>query len=180
VPNARLIPALFLLATAAATASLAPGCASGPAVKQQAYARLRDQRTLEYDFPTTWKGIESAVAGFKVTDRDPDEVEPQELRNLRERKLETDWIYSRSTDKYQEYSANGFPRKVFLQTRFRYRIEARSVLGGTDVSVGVEEEVERLNPDGSSDGYASAEASDPTRANEMIERIRLSILRAPA
>src|SRR5690349_2685110 len=97
------------------------GCASTPEVKTQAYAKLNNQRTYEYEFPVVWKGIEESLSKFKITDRDPSEATPLEMRKLTRRTLDTDWIYGQSRDKYQEYKVNGSPRKIYLQTRFKYR-----------------------------------------------------------
>jgi hypothetical protein len=142
------------------------GCSSAPPVKSQAYAKLPDSKTFESDFPVVWKAIEAVFRNHKVTDRDPSEVTELEMRKLTRRSLETDWVYSQSRDKYEEYEINGTPRKVYLQTRVKYRAEAKSILGGTEVRVSTEEEVERLKKDGSSGGYESVSEKDSSRANE--------------
>ena len=150
------------------------GCSSLPPVKQQAYAKLNNERTFEYDFPTVWKGIEETLRNHKIKDRDPEEVDPQEMRKLTRRTLETDWIYGRSQDKHQEYQVNGSPRKTYLQTRYKYLLDAQSVMGGIKLTVRTEEEVERLKEDGQPDGYSAAE-SDPSRARELLDKIQISI-----
>lgn len=153
------------------------GCSSTREVKTQAYAVLKSHRTYEYEFPVVWKGIEKAVSGLKVTDRDPEEVDPVEMRKLDRRTLETDWVYGQSRDKYVEYKVNDSPRKKYLQTRTRYKVDARSQIGGVDVAVILSEEIERLNEDGSPAGYEGAEA-DSSRASEMLDKIQNAILSA--
>src|SRR4051794_2781072 len=98
-------------------ALLVHACSSGPAVKEQKYAKMLDHRTFEYAFPVVWKGIENVLHNYKVTDRDPADVDPNEMRKLTQRTLETDWIYAESRDKYIEYKVNDSPRKKYLQTR---------------------------------------------------------------
>ena len=159
-------------------ASLSSACSSGPAVKKQEYAKLRTERTFETDMPAVWKGVEKAVESFKVTERDPEKLNPIELRKTKEVSLETDWIYSRSRDKYHEYKVNDLPRKQFLQMRIRYFVKAAQVMGGVTVSVKTEEEIERLNSDGSPDGYSSVDEPDSARANELLEKVSLAILSA--
>jgi hypothetical protein len=159
------------------SAFLLASCASAPEVKSQKYAALRGDRVFEAEFPAVWKGVEKAVSGYKVTERDPEEVDALEMKKLTERSLETDWIYGQSRDKYQEYEVNGSPRKKYLQVRHRYRIVARSVMGGTRVEVAASEEIERLRADGTPDGYAGTEP-DSSRANELLEKINLAILSA--
>ncbi len=155
------------------------GCSSAPEIKQQSFAKLSNERTFENDFVMVWKGIEDAVRNYKVLERDPKSVDPLELGKLTERSLKTDWIYGRSNDKYQEYKVNGLPRKVFLQNRMQYEIEAKTVMGGTHVEVEVKEELESLKKDGTSRGFSSVEATDPAKAAELLEKIQLSILSAP-
>jgi hypothetical protein len=146
-----------------ALGALTAGCAGTPAVRSQAYAPLRSERDFEYELRPVWDAIEGALRNQKIQRRDPDEVQELEWKSLKERKLETDWIYSQSREKYQEYRVNDLPQKKYLQIRFRYAVVALRVMGGTHVAVRVEEEVEKLHTDGSSDGY-SGMAADPSRA----------------
>jgi hypothetical protein len=153
-------------------------CSTTPPVKTQAYAKLSSQRTFEYDLPTVWQGIERSFQNYKVSRRDPDEVDPVEMKKLKKRILETDWIYSQSRDKYVEFKVNGFPRKQFLQTRIKYSVVAQKTLGGTDVKILATEEVEKLKSDGNPDGYEEVESSDSARTHEILEKIQNSILSA--
>jgi hypothetical protein len=153
-------------------------CSSGPEVKQQNYAKLSDHRDFEYDFPTVWKGIESTLRNYVITDRDPSKVDAVEMKKLRERSLDTDWVYSRSSEKYHEYTINGTPRKIYLQTRSRYHIVAKTILGGVQVTIDPREEIERLNDDGSPAGYERADEPDRELASAMLDKINQSILSA--
>lgn len=159
-------------------AALPLACSSTPGVKRQEYAALRDHRTYEYEFPFVWESIENTLSSYRVMERDPEEVTPLDLRKLTRRTAETDWIYGKSRDKYVEYMVDGFPRKKYLQVRVRYQVTAESVVGGTKVTVATAEEVERLDKDGTSAGYDKAETVDSSRANEVLERIRMAILKA--
>lgn len=160
------LAALALLAVA--------GCATSN-VKSQNYAKLSEERTLEYEFPTVWKGIESALKNYKIAERDPDEVDEVEMKTLKRRDLETDWIYGQSRDKYLEYKVNGSPRKKMLQTRIKFMIRAETVIGGVHVKVGSREEIEELADDGSSRGYSDVGNRDTSRTNEMLEKIEQAI-----
>lgn len=155
------------------------GCSSTPEVKKQSYAALRNHRVFEVEYPKLWKAIEETLRNHRVVERDPKEVAFNEWSSLRERTLETDWIFTQSKDKYQEYTVNGFPRKKYLQTKMRYRIQTRAVMGGVEVTVLVDEEIERLRVDGASDGYSDAEP-DPARGSEMLDRINAQLLALPA
>ena len=158
---------------------LISACSHTREVKTQAYAQLQDHKTFEYDFPAVWKGIETAMQAYKITDRDPNKVDAIEMRKLDKRTLGTDWIYGRSTTKYVEYKVNGFPRTQYLQTRIQYKVTAKSVMGGVEVDVQANEEIEKLKDDGSSAGYQSADEPESSRANDVLEKINLSILAAP-
>src|SRR4051794_29582002 len=105
VPQARL--SLFVLAVLSVALGLNSGCSSTQKVETQAYAKLNNQRTFEYDFPTVWKGIEEALHNYKIVDRSPKEVDPIEMKQLKKRTLETEWVYSQSRDKYVEFKLNG-------------------------------------------------------------------------
>jgi hypothetical protein len=156
------------------------GCSSSPEMKTQAYGQLSNQRSYEYDFPTVWKGIEESLRKYHVVSRSPDDVNSVELKKLKRRKLETDWIYSQSRDKYQEYSVNGSPRKIYLQTRFKYYVEAQKDFGeSVTVTVRTEEEVEKLKSDSTSDGYSEVENPDSSRPAELLDKIKVAILAAP-
>ncbi|MBY0471147.1 hypothetical protein K2X30_08275 [bacterium] len=161
------------------TSSIIVGCSSTPPVKAQAYANLKDEKTFEYEFPMVWKGIEATLRNYKIAERDPEEVEPLEMQKIKKRTLQTDWIYGQSRDKYQEYKINGTPRKQYLQTRVKYEVIASRVMGGVNVKIITQEEIEKLNSDGSSDGYSKASSPDPSRAAEMIDKIGNSILSLP-
>ncbi len=170
---------LKVLTTPVLISALASCASSGPDVQKQAYAKLQGTAVVEYDFASTWKGIEAAVRNLKVNERDPKEVDAHELKNLTRRSLETEWVYTQSNEHFQAYEVNGLPKKTYLQSRIRYEIEARSVMGGTNVAVRVSEEVEKLKGDGRPDGYTPVDEAASNRAAEMLEKIRLSILAAP-
>jgi hypothetical protein len=122
--------------------------------------------------------IESAVRGWKVVERDPEDVNPVELKSLTERELATDWIFTKSRDRYHEYKVNGSPRKIYLQMRIRYRVRANSEIGGTRVAVSTEEEIELLGDDGKPRGYEPVEEPDTSRAKDLLDKINLAILSA--
>lgn len=171
----RLSSALAIASAIAAGSLLTiVGCTSAE-VRQQAYAKLGNERTFEESMPTVWKALESALEKYKIVDRDPEEVSILEMRKLTRRTLKTDWIYGRSRDKYQEYRVNNLPRTVYLQVRFRYEVTAKTVIGGVHLSVSIEEEIEKLNSDGTSLGYSSADQPDPMRAGEFLDGVQKAL-----
>jgi hypothetical protein len=153
-------------------------CSSGLEVKEQAYAKLKDNRVYEYEFPVVWKAIESAFRNYKITDRDPADADPVALRKMRKRTLETDWVQTQSHDKYVEFKVNDIPQKRYLWTRVKFKVIAERALGGTQVTIRTQEQVEHLNADGSSAGYESVDEIDSSRPNEMLDRIQNAILSA--
>lgn len=160
---------------------LAQGCASTQPVKTQAYAELRHQKTLESDLPVVWKALEAAMDNYKIIDRSPggDLKTDKDWQDVERRTLKTDWIYGLSRDKYVEFKVNDFPRKQYLQTRFRFRVEAKRVMGGTQLTVDMDEQIEKLEASGKSAGYDDVEHPDSSRANGLIEKVEQSILSAP-
>lgn len=155
--------------------AFASACSSAPRVQQQAYAKLNNEHTYEYEFPDVWKALETSFRNYKVADRDPSEVDPVEMKRITQRKLETDWILGQSRDKYIEYKINGSPRKQYLQTRVKYTVQVDRVIGGTHVLVKTNEEIERLNKDGTPAGWDSTGNIDPSRAAEVLDKIGQSL-----
>lgn len=156
----------------------AAGCASKMPVKKQAYAELKDFRTFEYEFPVVWKAIEKTFENHQVTARHPRKVSVLELKSLPKRDLDTDWILGQSRDKYVEYKVNDSPRRKLLGVRFRYHVEASRSLGGTDVRVRMDEEIERVKPNGDTAGWDSVDKIDTSRVNEILNQIDQAILSA--
>jgi hypothetical protein len=147
------------------------GCSSSPKVKQQAYAKLANERDFEYEFPVVWKAIESSFRNYKIAERDPSEVGILEMNKLSRRTLTTDWILGQSRDKYIEYKINNTPRKQYLQTRVKYELRAESKIGGTNVFVKTAEEIEKLDKNGKPAGWDSVGSVDSSRAAEVLEKI---------
>lgn len=151
------------------------GCSTAAPVKTQQYAALKTARTFEYELPLVWKGIEHSLRNNKITEREPEEVDETRWPKLMERTLTTDWVYSESRDKYVEFKINDSPRKKYLQIRHRYRIQAKRVMGGTEVAIRPQEEVEKVDTrTGAPVGYEEMEA-DSSRSAEMLERIQNGI-----
>ena len=157
---------------------LVSGCSSGPKVLSQPYAVLRNEQSFEADFVTVWKALEETLRNFRITERHPEDVDALEMKRITSRWLQTDWIFSESRDKFQEYMLNGFPKKVYLQNRYRLKINVERVIGGTHVAIQVKEEVERLHDDGTPRGYVSVDP-DPARAAEFLKKIQININAAP-
>jgi hypothetical protein len=151
------------------------GCSSSPKVKQQAYAKLANERDYEYEFPVVWKAVEASFRNYKIAERDPSEVGALEMNKITKRTLVTDWILGQSRDKYIEYKINNTPRKQYLQTRVKYELKAESVIGGTHVAVKTKEEIEKLDKNGKPAGWDSVGNVDPSRAAEILEKVAQSI-----
>ncbi|MEW6055409.1 MAG: hypothetical protein AB1540_02250, partial [Bdellovibrionota bacterium] len=71
---------------------------------------------------------------------------------------------------------DGFPRKKYLQTRYKFMISLNKQIGSVKVTVDTDEEIEKFKSDGSFDGWTSASEADSSRANEMLRNIELKIL----
>ena len=159
-------------------------CASPSPVKTQAYAKLKNQRTFENDLPVVWNATTKVFENYKLVsrepkgDRDSDHEETNAMNKRTEASLETDWSYAQSRDKYVEFKVNGSPRKKFLQIRTKTKVVLKKSVGGTDVTVTINEEVEKMMPDGTSDGYTGVEKADSSRASETLDKIANAILAA--
>lgn len=154
----------FALITLAAVL-LVSGCSSsGPKTKSQQYAALSTTKEFEEEYAIVWKAVLKALEGMKIEEKD-------EADGV----VETDWVVTTSTEKYFEYTVNGFPRKKFVQARYRYKVFVTKQLGSVKVSVDLNEEVENVKKDGSFDSWSEPEKKDTSRANEMIGKIENAI-----
>lgn len=160
--GAKIVTALIL-----GTLSLALfACSTG--YKTQEYAKLPNSKVFEEEYETVWKGIVLAFEEYKLEEQDKDAG-----------RLKTDWIYSTSNEKYIEYQVNGFPRKRYLQTRYKLNLSAEKHLGGVRVAITPEEEVEALKSDGTFDSWKEVSEFDTIRANDALRNVELKILSIP-
>lgn len=144
-------------------------CSSAPGTyKTQAYAKLATSKTFEEGYSVVWQAVKTAMNQYKI-------LQASAENGL----LVTDWIYSTSKTRYLEYRVNGFPRKKFLQTRFKFDIVARRQMGGVYVEVKTTEENETLKPDGSFDRWRKADEVDTSRAHQILKSIERKILSRP-
>ena len=167
---------LFASMGVALVAYYCVGCSSFPEVRTLAYAKLKTEEVFEYDFPVVWNAIEASIRSYSVLERTPAEISPVELKQLNQRTLKTDWIYSQSRNKYQEYVINGIPKKTYLQSRHRFTILAHKTLGGVRVSIRLDEEVQKLKYDGTTSDYSPAGEVDTSRSSELLNKIKFSLL----
>lgn len=151
---------LFLL-----LAVFASGCSSGPEVKRQQYAVLQNSKDFEEDYKVVWKSAVEALSEYKVEKMEEDDGI-----------LRTDWVTSTSTEKYFEYKVNGFPRKKYLQVRYKIDIALTKKLGSVNVAVNPHEQVEQVKDDGSFSSWTDSDQADSSRASDILSKIELKIL----
>ncbi|MBN21011.1 MAG: hypothetical protein CL678_06950 [Bdellovibrionaceae bacterium] len=152
-------------------------CSSAPQVKSQDYAQLKKGRTFEASFPMVWKAIEETIRKYGVNERDPKSVDENELKKIDERMIRSKEVFSQSRDKYVTYQVNGFPRKKYLQTRQVYEVVAKKVIGGVQVELRLNEEIQLLDEKGNPLGWESAENSDSSRAQDFLNEVEMNLQR---
>lgn len=140
-------------------------CASGPAVKTQQYARLNNIKEYEAEFANVWVASLKALSEYELTEKDRDDG-----------LIVTDWVYTTSTEKYVDYTVNGFPRKKYLQIRVQYKVTVEPLLGRTRVRVLPQEEVEVLGPNGEFKKWATSDDFDSANASKILDKISLNLL----
>jgi hypothetical protein len=89
--------------------------------------------------------------------------------------LRTGWVYGTSRDKYVEYKHNGTPRRKALAVRRQYAYTISPGLGGSQVIISLEEEVEDVDLNtGENQGWKNA-APDQAIYDQMLRKLREKI-----
>jgi hypothetical protein len=140
-------------------------CRSNTPYSTQDYAVLKNSKEFEFEYSKVWDAIKTACAIYSVRQS-----------NSEKGLLETDWVVTTSSEKYFEYTVNGFPRKKYLQIRLRYLITAQRQLGSVLVTVELDEEVENLDENGEFAGWRAARFADAQKPAQLIEQIELKLL----
>ena len=148
----------FILLTA-----ISFGCSTS--YKKQSYSKQRIQKDFEDEYSLVWKASLKALEEYKLTEKE-----------IESGKIETDWIYSTSNDKFIEYKVNGFPRKKYLRVRYKLLMNIEKLTEKVSVTVHSKEEIEELKSDGSFDSWDSVSDVDTARANALLKDIELKIL----
>lgn len=159
-----VLSSLVLFSIVFTSATVFTGC-GGHEVKKQGYAKLATAKDFEEDYQVVWTAVLAALEDYKIAEKDQDDGE-----------VKTDWVYTTSNEKYIEYQVNGFPRKKYLQTRYKINAFLEKQLESVKVRVDLEQELEKLKSDGSSDGWKSESDVDSIRANEILKLIENKIL----
>lgn len=89
--------------------------------------------------------------------------------------LRTGWVYGTSRDKYVSYLHNGAPQRKNLAVRRQYGYTVTPSLGGSQVVVSIEEEIEEVDLDsGEHEGWQNA-TPDPAAYDLLIRKLREKI-----
>lgn len=89
--------------------------------------------------------------------------------------VRTGWVYSTSKDKYVEFDFNGSPRRKLLGMRRKYSYTAVPNLAGSQVTFGVEEEIQDVDAkSGEANGWKSVDPS-PSAYDLMAKKLRQKI-----
>lgn len=155
-----------------ATLSLA-ACSTPPGKykEEKNTPRFADSRSF------TEKPDEILRAARAVLDDLSRESDPPATAALKstDESIRTGWVYSTSKDKYVEYNHNGSPRRKTLSVRRRYSYTAVPSLAGSQVTYGVEEEIQKVDlTTGEPKGWENVDPS-PAAYDMLAKRLRQKI-----
>ncbi|MGZ3694030.1 MAG: hypothetical protein ACXWQO_07505 [Bdellovibrionota bacterium] len=92
-----------------------------------------------------------------------------------EESVRTGWVYSQSKDKYVEFQFNGSPKRKILQVRRKYTYTAVPSLAGSQVTYGIEEEIQKVDlKSGEPTGWEKVEPAQAAY-DDMAKRLRQKI-----
>jgi hypothetical protein len=116
-------------------------------------------------------------AARAVLDEIQHESDPPASGSLRgnEESVATGWVYSTSKDKYVEYKHNGTPHRKILPVRRKYTYTALPSLGGSEVTFGIDEEIQVVDLNsGEPKGWKNV-APAQSAYDDMAQRLRQKI-----
>lgn len=89
--------------------------------------------------------------------------------------VQTGWVYSKSSDKYLEYSFNGVPRRKELGVRRKLAYTIAPTVAGSIVTVSADEEIEDLDKKtGNRKGWKKVDA-DRAVFQRMLSDLELAV-----
>lgn len=149
-------------------------CSSGPKAKYK-----EEQNTPKFAQAKAFTESPDTVlrAARAVLDELQRESDPPTNASLKgnDESVRTGWVYSMSKDKYVEYDFNGTPKRKQLAVRRKYTYTAVPGLAGTQVSYGIEEEIQKVDlKSGEPTGWESVEPAQAAY-DMMNKRLRLRI-----
>lgn len=148
------------------------GCSSGPKYKEEKNTpKFATARSF------TEKPDEVLRAGRAVLDELMRESDPPATGSLKgnTETVSTGWVYANSKDKYVEYLFNGTPQRKRLAVRRKYSYTALPSLAGSEVTFGIEEEIQQLDlKSGEPTGWKSV---DPAQSayDDMARRLKTKL-----
>lgn len=162
-----MLTKLFFLSLA-----LLSACSSGPKYKEE-------ENTPKFATGRSFTESPDTVlrAARAVLDELSRESVPPATGSLKgnDESVRTGWVYSLAKDKYVEFSFNGSPRRKQLTVRRKYTYTAVPNLAGSQVTFGVEEEIQEV--DLKSGEPTSWKSVEPAQAayDLMAKRLRQKI-----
>jgi hypothetical protein len=155
-------------------ALLLPACSSGPKAKYK-----QEENTPKFATERSFTESPDTVlrAARAVLDELMHESEPPATGALKggDESVRTGWVYGIAKDKWVAYDFNGTPRRKRLAVRRKYSYTAVPHLAGTQVTYGIEEELQQIDlKSGEPTGWKNVEPAQA--AYDMLaKRLRQKI-----
>lgn len=149
-------------------------CSSGPKAKYK-----EEENTPKFSTGRSFTESPDTIlrAARAVLDEMMRASEPPATASLKgnDESVRTGWVYSMSKDKYVEFPFNGTKKRKSLQVRRKYTYTAVPNLAGSQVTYGIEEEIQKVNlKTGEPDGWSSVEPAQYAY-DDMQKRLRQKI-----
>jgi hypothetical protein len=149
-------------------------CSSGPKAKYK-----EEENTPKFATGRAFTETPDTIlrAARAVLDEMMRDSEPKATGSLKgnDESVRTGWVYSLSKDKYVEFPFNGTKKRKILQVRRKYTYTAVPGLAGSQVTYGIEEEIQKVDlKTGEPDGWSSVEPAQYAY-DEMQKRLRQRI-----
>lgn len=148
------LPLLFL--------SLIVACGTAPVEKEKKLPQFISGDFVEGSYDVVWKALETAMQDYPIVESDPSEGY-----------LETGWIGGRSKTHYAPYKGRyESPKRLPLSSRFRFFVDLEKKVGGVQINIESEEQIQLLDNEGKSTGRWKQIEPDTRHHKELIAAIR--------
>ena len=142
--------------------SLIVACGTASIKKEKKLPQFISGDFVEGSYEAVWKALGTATQDYPVVESDPSEGH-----------LETGWLAGQSKTHYSPYQGRyQSPKRLPLSSRYRLFVDLEKKVGGIEVHIESEEQIQMLDNEGKPTGKWKQIEPDTRHHQELISAIR--------